>query len=189
MAHGAEAAHATASGRPVISCVRPPGRYDSNDWNLARRSLPRGVRARPRTFRGRASPQNRSRIQIDCCPQSTRGCARAHHQVSLEPRHRCRRSVQPESLPDRQAFGLRCANANQRVARGCRQHLKKGCPRSTPTRRAAPPPGRRPRSPLPAKTTSSGVWPPRRLDARCCWRSESRAATTTKLTSNYWSTL
>ena len=47
MAHGAEAARATASCRPVISCVRPPGRYDSNDWNLARRSLPRAVRATP----------------------------------------------------------------------------------------------------------------------------------------------
>ena len=66
---------------------------------------------------------------------------------------------------------------------------KKGCPRSTPTRRAAPPPGRPLPNPRPLKIISSGAWPPRRLDARCSWRSENKTIMTTRRTWNYSCTL
>ena len=160
MAHGAEAAHATASGRPVISCVRPPGRYDSNDWNLARRSLPRGVRAElrgPAQFRRSASISGLRRANGN--QRAARGCIQHPRGTAWAASAPLRKS---EGQKKRRELPLQ----GSRIQITCSERRKR-CLKSTPTRRAARRPGRRPRSPRAPRIILRGAWPPLPPDVRC----------------------
>ena len=160
---GVEAARVhdrAARGRPVLSWARPPGPYDSNDWNSARRSLPRAVRAElrgPAQFRRSASISGLRRANGN--QRAARGCIQHPSGTAWAASAPLRKS---EGQKKRRELPLQ----GSRIQITCSERRKR-CLKSTPTRRAAPRPGRRRRSPPPQKIILSGAWPPHPPDARC----------------------